>query len=181
MCDGRIFKGIENLVKDFVGDVHDAVDWTAEKIENTVKDVTGITHKENQVKKEFKEKQEQVNIEAKEKQEELTRLARQRQAVVAQQQATLKAHEAKLIEQRAAQQDLVAGLRDEQTQKISEARARGNAVTNSLRILAQKSSKAPTAQVSQKKQRTSRPATTNPGLRLGGGQSGTGSGTNYSV
>ena len=161
--------------------VSKAVSWTFKKVKNTAKDVSGVTAAEEKAKKEYKRKQAEADRIAKEKQAELDRLARQREATVAQQQATLKAQELRLIEQRDAQGELVAGLQADQETRISEARARGNAVTNSLRILAQKSSKAPTAQTSKKKGRTPRPRSTTAGLRLGGGQSGSGSGTNYSV
>tara|TARA_B100001250_G_scaffold25719_1_gene21306 strand:+ start:6952 stop:7452 length:501 start_codon:yes stop_codon:yes gene_type:complete len=158
-----------------------AVKWVGKKVKNTVKDVSGVTAAENKAKEEYKKKQAEADAIAKEKQAELDRLAREREATIAQQQATLKAQELRMVQQQKAQTDLVAGLRDEQTARVGAARARGNAVTNSLRILARESKKAPTAQVSRKKGRTSRPRSTTAGLRLGGGQSGTGAGTNYSV
>ncbi len=155
--------------------------WVRKKVVNTVKDASGITAKEKKIKEAYKQKQAEADRIAKQKQAELERLSRQREATVAQQQATLKAQELRLIEQREAQGELVAGLQAQQATRIGEARARGTAVTNSLRILAQKSNKAPTAQTSKKKGRTPRPRSTTAGLRLGGGQSGSGSGTNYSV
>ena len=161
--------------------VSKAVRWVGKKVKNTVKDASGITAAEEKAKKEYKRKQAEADRIAKEKQAELNRLARQREATVELQQATLKAQELRLVEQRDAQGNLVAGLQEDQATRISEARARGNAVTNSLRIMAQKSSKAPTAQTSQKKGSTPRPRSTTAGLRLGGGRSGSGSGTNYSV
>tara|TARA_Y100001938_G_scaffold21862_1_gene28179 strand:- start:12 stop:590 length:579 start_codon:yes stop_codon:yes gene_type:complete len=176
-----VTKTVNKAVTPVISAVDDAVDYTAEKVENTVKDVSGITAKEKKAKEEYKKKQAEADRMAKEKQAELDRLAREREAVVAQQQATLKAQELRLVEQRDAQGELVAGLQADQETRISEARARGNAVTNSLRILAQKSNKAPTAQTSKKKGRTPRPRSTTAGLRLGGGRSGSGAGTNYSV
>tara|TARA_R100001594_G_C3876487_1_gene224835 strand:- start:25 stop:525 length:501 start_codon:yes stop_codon:yes gene_type:complete len=158
-----------------------AAKWVKKKVTNTVKDVSGITEKEKKAKEAYKRKQAEADAIAKKKLAELDRLSRQREATVAQQQATLKAQELRLVEQRDAQGELVAGLQADQETRISEARARGNAVTNSLRILAQKSNKAPTAQTSKKKGRTPRPRSTTAGLRLGGGRSGSGSGTNYSV
>ena len=158
-----------------------AIGWGVKKVKNTVKDVSGITAAEEKAKKEYKKKQAEADALAKEKQAELDRLAREREATIAQQQATLQAQELKLAQQQKAQTDLVTGLREEQKARVGAARARGNAVTNSLRILARESKKAPTAQVSRKKGRTARPRSTTAGLRLGGGQSGTGAGTNYSV
>ena len=176
-----VTKTVNKVVTPVISVVDDVVDFTAEKVENTIKDVSGITAAEKKAKEEYKKKQAEADRMAKEKQAELDRLAREREATVAQQQATLKAQELRLVEQRDAQGNLVAGLQEDQATRISEARARGNAVTNSLSILAQKSSKAPTAQTSQKKGRTPRPRSTTAGLRLGGGRSGSGSGTNYSV
>jgi len=173
--------GVNDVVTPVIGVVDDVVDWTAEKVENTVKDVTGITAAENEAKEAYKAAQAKADAEAKAKQEELDRLAKEREALLAQQQATLQAQELKLVQQQKSQTDLVAGLREEQKTRVGEARARGQAVTNSLRILAQESKKGPTAQVSRKKGRTPRPRSTTAGLRLGGGQSGAGAGTNYSV
>ena len=173
--------GVNDVVTPVIGVVDDVVDWTAEKVENTIKDVSGITAAENKAKEEYKKKQAEADAIAKQKQEELDRLAKEREALLAEQRATLHAQELKLVQQQNAQKTLVEGLREEQATRVGQARARGQAVTNSLRILAQESKKAPTAQVSKKKGRTPRPRSTTAGLRLGGGQSGAGAGTNYSV
>ena len=177
----NVVGGVNDVVTPVIGVVDDVVDWTAEKVENTIKDVTGITAAENEAKEAYKAAQAKADAEAKAKQEELNRLAKEREALLAQQQATLQAQELRLVQQQKAQEDLVTGLREEQAAKIGRARVSGQAVTNSLKILAQKSKKAPTAQVSRKKGRTPRPRSTTAGLRLGGGQSGAGAGTNYSV
>ena len=181
MCPKSVVSFVGGAVKGVANVASDAVEYAGKKVKNTVKDVSGVTAAEKKAKEEQKKKQAEADRMAKEKQAELDRLAREREATVAQQQATLKAQELRLVEQRDAQGELVAGLQADQATRISEARARGNAVTNSLRILSQKSSKAPTAQTSQKKGRTPRPRSTTAGLRLGGGRSGSGSGTNYSV
>lgn len=178
-------QGAAGVASDVVGPVFEAVgdvvEYGIEKGINTVKDVSGITKAENEAKEAYQRAQAQADAEAKAKQEELNRLAKEREALLAQQKATLQAQELRLVQQQKTQEELVTGLRAEQKAKVGRARASGQAVTNSLKILAQKSKKAPTAQVSKKKGRTPRPRSTTAGLRLGGGQSGAGAGTNYSV
>tara|TARA_R100000781_G_scaffold110636_1_gene76216 strand:- start:6485 stop:6958 length:474 start_codon:yes stop_codon:yes gene_type:complete len=148
----------------------------ADFVNRTVENVSGVTAKRQAIKQ-----QEEANAEAGRKQAELDRLAREREAVAAQQQSQLMAYENSLKQQQAAQQAQVEELKAENAQRIGETRARGTAVVNSLRILAQDPRRAPSAQTSKKSQTKGRPRATTASLKLGTGQTGSGSGTNYSV
>ena len=149
------------------------INTAKKKVVNTYKDVSVITKAQNEAKKKAAEA-ERI---ARERQAELNRLAEARRATAAQQQAQMSAYEAQLNEQISGQQAQAGRLTAENEQLIATTRARADAVTNSLRILAKDPRKqAPTA-------KTSRRATKSKGasLRLGGAPTGAGSGSNFSV
>jgi len=181
-----VFKGVGNLANDVVGgvlkplaDVTDSVvDYTAEKVTNTIKDVSGITAAENAAKK----AQQEADRQAEAKRKELEALKVAREATAAQQLAQLQqmeADQAKVVEDRKNQETT---LRAEQEEKLAGIRARGQAVTGSLKILSQQRKAGRTAQVNRKSPRTKTPKTTQASLKIASqGASGKGAGTNISV
>ena len=166
-----IFKGVGNLANDVVGGV-------VEKVENTVKDVSGVTAAENAAKK----AQQEADRQAEEKKKELEALKVAREATAAQQLAQLQqmeADQAKVVEDRRNQETT---LRAEQEEKLAGIRARGQAVTGSLKILSQQRKAGRTAQVNRKSPRTKAPKTTQASLKIASqGASGKGAGPNISV
>ena len=166
-----VTSGISNVIGDGLGYVH-------EKVENTVKDVTGITAAENAAKK----AQEEADRQAEAKRKELEALKVAREATAAQQLAQLQqmeADQAKVIADRRNQEST---LRAEQEEKLAGIRARGQAVTGSLKILSQQRKAGRTAQVNRKSPRTKPPKTTQASLKIASqGASGKGAGTNISV
>ena len=85
-------------------------------------------------------------------------------------------------EQEASQQAEVAQLRAEQTERIGGIRARGQAVSSSLAILAQQGGQQGRTAAVDTRQRSAKGAkTTQASLRMGSGSYGAGSGANISV
>ena len=166
-----VAKGVGNLASDAVG-------YGVKKVTNTVKDVSGVTAAENAAKK----AQQEADRKAEERRKELAALAQAREATAAQQQAQLVKMEADQARVLADQDETATGLRAENEAKLAGIRARGRAVTGSLKILAQDRKSAPTAAVNTKKPRTKSAKTTQASLRIASqGASGRGAGTNISV
>ena len=166
-----VFKGVGDLANDVVGGV-------VEKVENTVKDVSGVTAAENAAKK----AQQEADRQAEQKRKELEALRVAREATAAQQLAQLQqmeADQAKVVADRRTQEST---LRAEQEEKLAGIRARGQAVTGSLKILSQQRRAGRTAQINRKSPRTKAPKTTQASLKIASqGASGKGAGTNISV
>ena len=166
-----VAKGVGNLANDVVG-------YGVKKVTNTIKDVSGVTAAENAAKK----AQQEADRKAEERRKELAALADARQATAAQQQAQLVQMEADQARVLADQDETATGLRAENEAKLAGIRARGKAVTGSLKILSQQRKSAPTAAVNTKKARTKSAKTTQASLRIASqGASGRGAGTNISV
>ena len=137
---------------------------------------------EHHAREEAKRRQAQADAEARRRQEEMNRLAAQRQAAAAAQQAQLVAMQKQQAETEAAQKQQVAQLQAEQAERIGGIRARGNAVTQSLQILAQQGqAQAPTASMAPRKQGARGARSTTAALRMGATGSGSGSGSNLPV
>ena len=112
----------------------------------------------------------------------MERLQRQREATAAQQQANLQAMQIEQEKIVQGQQSQAASLRAEQEQKLAGIKARGQAVTSSLKILAADPRRAQTAQVDTRNKTRRGAKTTKTSLKIGSGsQSDTGSGANIAV
>ena len=166
-----VFRGAGNLASD-------AISYTGEKVENTVKDVTGVTAAENAAKKAQEEADRQAEI----KRKQLAGLRRQRGVAAAQQLAQLQQMQRDQERIISGQKETVSGLRIEQQKKLDLIKSTGSAVASSLKILSQDRKTAPTAAISPKKTRTRSPKTTQTSLQIASqGASGRGAGTNISV
>jgi hypothetical protein len=125
--------------------------------------------------------QERQNQIAKQRQEELSRLAREREAVAAQQAAEMQRMTAEQELAVAGQRQQTAEMRAQQQEQLGGIRARGQAVSQSLRILAlQGGQQAPTAAVAKRPQVAGARSTT-AGLRMGATGQSQGSGANVAV
>ena len=163
-------KGVGNLIGD-------TLEYTTDKVENTVKDVTGITAAENAAKKAQKEADRQAEINRK----RLEAIQDARNATSAQQLAQLQKMQADQERIISGQKETVSGLRIEQQKKLDLIKSTGSAVASSLKILSQDRKTAPTAAISPKR-RTRSPKTTQASLQIASqGASGRGAGTNISV
>ena len=109
------------------------------------------------------------------------RLAEERQALIAQQQAEMVAYERQMAEQQAKQEQQAAGLQAQQNERLAGIRARGSAVAQSLQVLGQQGSQAPTAQMTKRSTPQQGARTTSASLRMGSTSTGAGSGANISV
>ena len=137
---------------------------------------------QHHVNEEAKRRQAQADADARRRQEEMDRIARENRAAAAAQQAQLVAMQQQQLEQQAAQDAEVAQLQAEQSQRIGGIRARGQAVSSSLQILANQGGKqGPTAAVDTTQKTTRGAKTTQASLRMGAGSYGAGSGANISV
>jgi len=116
-----------------------------------------------------------------ERQREMERIAREREAVAAQQQAQMQQMTAQQKAAELAQQQQTAELQAQQQERLAGIGARGQAVTQSLRILAQQSSQAPTAQATGRAAGVTGAKQTTAGLRIGSTSQGAGSGANVAV
>jgi hypothetical protein len=125
--------------------------------------------------------QERQNQIARQRQEELNRLAAERQAMAAQQQAQMQQMTAQQLAAETAQKQQTADLQAQQQERLGGINARGQAVTQSLRILAQQGSQAPTAQATGRAAGVTGAKQTTAGLRIGSTGRGTGSGANVAV
>lgn len=131
---------------------------------------------------EAKRRQAQADEEARRKRAEMERISRERQAAAAAQRAQLIAMQQQQAEQEASQQAEVAQLRAEQAERIGGIRARGQAVSSSLAILAQQGGQQGRTAAVDTRQRSAKGAkTTQASLRMGSGSYGAGSGANISV
>ena len=158
--------------------VNRGVKWAKKKVKNTYKDATGITAAENAAKR----AQAEADRVAAARTKELEALSRARDATAAQQLAQLSQMEADQARVLDNQNETASGLRAEQEAKLAGIRARGRAVTGSLKILSQQRKSAPTAAVNTKKAKRQSPKTTQASLRIASqGASGRGAGTNISV
>lgn len=151
-----------------------------------------------------KEADRQYEAYAAAKQAEADRLAAERTALAKQQQDQLAAMQRQQAEAIRAQQAQVAGLRGEQAKRLSAleadtarrqaeinaardrdiglARARGAAVSGSLRVLSQGPSEAgPNAQQSSRSRQVRGAKNTAASLRMGSGSRGRGAGANLSI
>lgn len=109
------------------------------------------------------------------------RLAEERRALIAQQQAEAVKYERQMADQQAQQVAQTEELQAQQAERIGGIRARGQAVAQSLQILGQQGSKAPTAAMSRPKTRQATARSTSASLRMGSTSTGAGSGANISV
>ena len=163
-----VFKGVGNLANDVVG-------YGVEKIENTVKDVSGYTAAENKAKEDFKKAQAAAEKLAKERQDELDRLAAVREAQATEQRNALTVLMQKQKDAEADQIAQVEGLQEKQAQilaQLEKDRLATTATGASLRVLAkQKTGQAPTAQLSGRR-RSRSAAYRSPTSKLSVGSSG---------
>tara|TARA_Y100001963_G_scaffold27161_1_gene37006 strand:- start:1131 stop:1625 length:495 start_codon:yes stop_codon:yes gene_type:complete len=158
--------------------VDKAINYVKKKVVNTYKDVSGITA----VERAAKEKQREFNRLAEQRRLEQKRLADARQATAAQQRAQLIQMEADQLKVIEGQKGEAAGLRAEQAEKLAGIRARGRAVTGSLKILAGERKTAPTAAVDTRQKIKRGAKTSQASLRIASqGAAGKGSGANISV
>lgn len=158
--------------------VTDAVDWVGKKVKNTVKDVSGVTAAENAAKKAQQEADRQAEV----KRKELEALRVAREATAAQQLSQLQKMEADQAKVIADRKETTSILRAEQEEKLAGIRARGQAVTGSLKVLSQERKTGRTAQINRKSPRIKTPKTTQASLKIASqGASGKGAGTNISV
>jgi hypothetical protein len=118
---------------------------------------------------------------AQEQQARMEALAREREAVAAQQQAQMQQMAAQQQAAEIAQQQQTAEMRVQQQERLAGINARGQAVTQSLRILSQQSAQAPTAQATGRAAGVTGAKQTTAGLRIGSTGRGTGSGANVAV
>ena len=109
------------------------------------------------------------------------RLAEERRALIAQQQAEMVAYERQMADQQAKQAQQAAGLQAQHNEKVAGIRARGSAVAQSLQVLGQKGSQAPTAQMTTRSTPQQGARTTTASLRMGSTGNSAGSGANISV
>lgn len=109
------------------------------------------------------------------------RLAEERRALIAQQQAEAVKYERQMADQQAQQVAQTEELQAQQAERIGGIRARGQAVAQSLQILGQQGSQAPTAAMSRPKARQATARSTSASLRMGSTSTGAGSGANISV
>jgi len=116
-----------------------------------------------------------------ERQREMERIAREREAMAAQQQAQLVAMQQQQAQQEIAQQTRVSELQTAQQERLGGIRARGQAVTQSLQILAQSSGQGPTAAMTNPKAAQSGARSTTASLRMGSLGRASGSGANLAV
>tara|TARA_R100000655_G_C2948832_1_gene186956 strand:- start:90 stop:695 length:606 start_codon:yes stop_codon:yes gene_type:complete len=190
MCDASIVQAPLNFAKDVgkvatdvvggvvepLADVTDSViDYTAEKIENTIKDVTGYTAAEDKAQEEFKRAKAEADRIAKERQDELNRLAAVREQQAADQQARMTELLEKQTAAETAQQAKVDQLQAQQATQLAQLEKEQLATTAagaSLRVLAkQKTGQAPTAQLSGRRKSKST-AYRSPTSKLSVGSSG---------
>ena len=179
-----LVKGVGNLANDVVGGVLEpiasvtdsVVDYTAEKIENTVKDVSGYTAAENKAKEDFKKAQAEADKIAKERQDELDRLAAVREAQATEQRNALTVLMQKQEQAEADQIAQVEGLQRKQADVLAQLENEQLATTAagaSLRVLAQKkTAQAPTAKLSGRRKSRSNAAYRSPTSKLSVGSSG---------
>jgi len=131
---------------------------------------------------EARRRQAEADAEARRKQEQLAQLAREREAAAAAQQAQMIALQQQQAEAEAKQAAEAQQLSTQQQERLAGIGARGQAVTQSLQILAnRRASQGPTAAVDTTRRMTRGAKTTTPGLRMGAGSYGAGSGANISV
>lgn len=131
---------------------------------------------------EAKRRQAQADAEARRRQEEMDRIARENRAAAAAQQAQLVAMQQQQAAQEAAQTAQVKEMQQQQAERIGGIRARGQAVSSSLQILANQGGKQGRTAAVDTTQKTTRGAkTTQASLRMGAGSYGAGSGANISV
>lgn len=109
------------------------------------------------------------------------RLAEERRALIAQQQAEAVKYERQMADQQAQQVAQTEALRAQQAERIDGIRARGQAVTQSLQILGQQGSEAPTAAMTKRVNRPQGARSTSASLRMGATSNSAGSGANISV
>lgn len=109
------------------------------------------------------------------------RLAEERRALIAQQQAEAVKYERQMADQQVQQAAQVEELQSQQTERIAGIRARGAAVTQSLQILGQEGSQAPTAAVTRRVNRPQGARSTSASLRMGSTGNSAGTGANFSV
>jgi hypothetical protein len=109
------------------------------------------------------------------------RLAEERRALIAQQQAEAVKYERQMADQQAQQVAQVNELQSQQTERVAGIRARGAAVTQSLQILGQEGSQAPTAAMTKRVNSPQGARSTSASLRMGSTRNSTGTGANFSV
>lgn len=137
---------------------------------------------QHHAEEEARRQQAQADAEARRKQEELARLARERESAAAAQQAQLIALQQQQAQAEAQQAAQAQELTAQQQERIAGIGARGQAVSQSLQILArQTADQGPTAAVDTKRRQAGGAKTTTAGLRMGAGSYGAGSGANISV
>ena len=132
--------------------IGDAASWTVNKIENTVKDVSGYTAAENKAKDDFRRQQAEVERIAAERNAELERLAAVREAQAAEQRERMNALMQRQTEAETAQRNRVTELQGQQAAQLAQLEKEQLATTAagaSLRVLSQRKTKqAPTAKLS---------------------------------
>ena len=138
--------------------------------------------RQHHAEEEARRRQAQADAEARRRQEQLAQLAREREATATAQQAQLVALQQQQTQAEAQQSTEVQQLTAQQRERLAGIDARGQAVTQSLQILANETAgQGPTAAVDATR-RTARGArTTTAALRMGAGSYGAGSGANFSV
>tara|TARA_B100000579_G_scaffold82851_1_gene64587 strand:- start:404 stop:967 length:564 start_codon:yes stop_codon:yes gene_type:complete len=176
MCDANPVKAVTSVVRGVSNLANDAVEYGAKKVKNTVKDVSGYTAKENQVKEEFKRKQAEAERIAAERQAELDRLASVREAQATEQRNRMTVLMQRQKETQAAQQEEVTELQEKQATQLAQLEKEQLATTAagaSLRVLAkQKTGQAPTAKLSGRRKSRANAAYRSPTSQLSVGSSG---------
>jgi hypothetical protein len=109
------------------------------------------------------------------------RLAAERSALAAQQQAEMISYQNRMAEQQAQQKTQTDELRAQQAERVAGIRSRGQAVSQSLQILAQAGGQAPTASTSKPTAGRAGARSTTASLRMGTTGSRAGSGSNLAV
>lgn len=138
---------------------------------------------EEHARAEAQRRQDEANRQAQARQAELDRLARERETMAAQQQAQMTALMAQQQQAEAQQQQQASELQAQQSERLAGINARGQAVSQSLQILARRpATQGPTASVdTQQPSARTGARTTQASLRMGSGSYGVGSGANISV
>ena len=138
--------------------------------------------KQHHAEEEGRRQQAQADAEARRKQEQLAQLAREREAAAAAQRAQMIALEQQRAQVEVQQAAEAQQLTAQQQDRLAGIGARGQAVTQSLQILAREGAdQGPTAAVDTTRRVARGAKTTTASLRMGAGSYGAGSGANFSV
>lgn len=177
MCAGPLYENFsKNIQENTVGyDFRGMSDADLRQAQSVTADQLKYTSPEMQAQR-SSELQKEID-----RRDAPRRLAEERTALIAQQQAESVKYQQQMVEQQAQQAQQTQQLQAQQAERIGGIHARGQAVAQSLQILGQRSSQAPTAAMSRPRARQATARSTSASLRMGSTSTGVGSGANISV